>query len=233
MTVPKATLERVEKLRTAINRYRYLYHVEDIEEISQEALDALKHELASLEEKYPSLITTDSPTQRVAGKPLPGFKKVRHTASQWSFNDVFSEEELRAFHERIVKGVGEVSQSDPITYSCELKIDGLKIVLTYEKGLLITAATRGDGTIGEDVTMNVRTIDSVPLSLTRPVDVVVEGEVWMGKRGLVAVNKEKKKNGEPEFANPRNAAAGSIRQLDPRVAASRKLDTFIYDVALS
>lgn len=226
-------LDRVEKLREAINRYRYLYHVEDKEEISADALDALKHELASLEEKYPSLVTSDSPTQRVAGKPLPGFKKIKHSIAQWSFNDVFSEDELRAFHERVLKGVGESSASEKVSYSCELKIDGLKIVLTYEKGLLVTAATRGDGSIGEDVTMNVRTIDSVPLALTRSVDVVVEGEVWMGKKGLMAVNKEKKNAGEPEFANPRNAAAGSIRQLDPRVAASRKLDTFIYDVAYS
>lgn len=220
--------ERIDKLRVAINRYRHLYHVEDKEEISAEALDALKHELATLEERYPSLVTADSPTQRVAGKPLPGFKKVRHTVSQWSFNDVFTEHELQAFHERVLKGVREA-----VTYSCELKIDGLKIVLTYEKGLLVTAATRGDGTIGEDVTMNVRTIDSVPLRLSRPIDLVVEGEVWMGKRGLASVNRDKKKIGEPEFANPRNAAAGSIRQLDPKVAAARKLDTFIYDVASS
>jgi hypothetical protein len=141
--------------------------------------------------------------------------------------------ELRAFHERVEKGVRAADISAPIAYSCELKIDGLKVVLTYRNGSLVTAATRGDGTVGEDVTMNVRTIDSVPLVLSRPIDLVVEGEIWMGKRGLAEVNKEKKKNGEPEFANPRNAAAGSIRQLDPKVAASRKLDTFIYDVAAS
>ncbi|MBY0539402.1 NAD-dependent DNA ligase LigA [Patescibacteria group bacterium] len=231
--IPDGIEERAEKLREAINRYRYLYHVEDTEEISIEALDALKHELASLEETYPALITPDSPTQRVAGKPLPGFKKVRHAISQWSFNDVFSEDELRAFHERVLKGVRAFDASASVSYSCELKIDGLKIVLTYTKGSLVTAATRGDGAVGEDVTMNVRTIESVPLTLTRPVDLIVEGEVWMGKRGLQEVNKEKKQNNEPEFANPRNAAAGSIRQLDPKVAAKRKLDTFIYDVAES
>lgn len=232
MVPDKKVRERAEKLRTAINRYRYLYHVEDKEEISADALDALKHELASLEEEYPSLVTADSPTQRVAGKPLPGFKKVRHSVAQWSFNDVFSDQELKAFHERVLKGVG-VQSGGSLTYSCELKIDGLKIVLTYEKGKLVTAATRGDGTIGEDVTMNVRTIDSVPLVLTRPIDVVVEGEVWMGKQGLLEVNAEKRKAGESEFANPRNAAAGSLRQLDPKIAARRKLDTFIYDVARS
>lgn len=226
--------ERAEKLREAINRYRYLYHVKDREEISADALDALKHELASLEETYPSLVTPDSPTQRVAGEPLPGFKKIKHSIAQWSFNDVFSEDELRAFHERVEKGIrAALGNGESVTYSCELKIDGLKVVLTYRNGSLLTAATRGDGTVGEDVTMNVRTIDSVPLVLARPIDLVVEGEIWMGKRGLQEVNREKKKNNEPEFANPRNAAAGSIRQLDPKVAATRKLDTFIYDVAES
>lgn len=226
--IPVSVQERVIKLKKAIHHYRHQYHVHDIEEISIEALDALKHELAELEGKYPSLITADSPTQRVAGEALPGFKKIRHAVSQWSFNDVFSEDELRAFDARVRKAIG--TNAD-IEYSCELKIDGLKIVLTYEHGALISAATRGDGVIGEDVTMNVRTIESVPLSLTRSVGVVVEGEVWMGKRGLSELNGERRKAGEDEFANPRNAAAGSIRQLDPRVAASRKLDTFIYDVA--
>ncbi len=226
--IPVSVQERVLKLKKAIHHYRHQYHVHDIEEISIEALDALKHELARLEEQYPSLITADSPTQRVAGEALPGFKKIRHAVSQWSFNDVFSEDELRAFDVRVRKAIG--TNAD-IEYSCELKIDGLKIVLTYEHGALISAATRGDGVIGEDVTMNVRTIESVPLSLTRSVGVVVEGEVWMGKRGLSELNGERRKVGEDEFANPRNAAAGSIRQLDPRVAASRRLDTFIYDVA--
>ena len=233
-SVPAAVRERVEKLREAINRYRYLYHVEDKEEIPAAALDALKHELAMLEEEYPSLVTPDSPTQRVAGKPLPQFKKVRHKAAQWSFNDVFSEEELRAFTARVEKNVRErFGSSARATYACEMKIDGLKIVLTYEEGMLKTAATRGDGEVGEDVTMNVRTIDSVPLSLPRKVDIVVEGEVWMGKRSLMELNAKRRRADEPEFANPRNAAAGSIRQLDPKIAAARKLDTFIYDVAQS
>lgn len=226
--IPASILERAQKLKKAINHYRHQYHVHDIEEISIEALDTLKHELAELEAEYPTLITADSPTQRVAGEALPGFKKIRHSAPQWSFNDVFSKDELRAFDVRVRKAVGI---SADIEYSCEQKIDGLKIVLTYERGILISAATRGDGVVGEDVTMNVRTIESVPLSLTRPVNVVVEGEVWMGKQGLRELNAERRRLGEDEFANPRNAAAGSIRQLDPRVAASRKLDTYIYDVA--
>lgn len=229
---PHKVRERVVKLRRAIEKYRYEYHVLDQESISIEALDALKHELATLEETYPELVTPDSPTQRVAGGALPGFTKVTHAIPQWSFNDVFNEEELRAFDERVQKNVrAEFGSTARATYTAELKIDGLKIVLTYKKGILETVATRGDGRVGEDVTMNVRTIESVPLTLTRPVDAVVEGEVWMGKKALAALNRKRVKNGEPEFANPRNAAAGSIRQLDPRVAQERALDTYIYDLA--
>ncbi|MEK9177132.1 MAG: NAD-dependent DNA ligase LigA [Patescibacteria group bacterium] len=229
---PRGAQERAEKLREAIRRYRFAYHVHDREEIPAEALDALKHELAVLEERYPSLVTPDSPTQRVAGKPLPGFTKVRHEVPQWSFNDVFDEAELRAFDERVQKGVRARFGADArATYTCELKIDGLKVVLTYEKGLLVRAATRGTGDVGEDVTLNLRTVDSVPLKLARPVAVIVEGEVWMGKKSLAALNKRQEASGQAPFANPRNAAAGSVRQLDPKVAASRPLDTFIYDVA--
>lgn len=229
--VPKEAVARAKKLREAIDRYRFEYHVLDKEGIPIEALDALKHELAELEERYPELATPDSPTQRVAGKPLPGFKKVRHVVAQWSFNDVFSEDELRAWDERVQKRVrANFGARARATYTVELKIDGLKIVLTYEKGALKTAATRGDGTVGEDVTMNVRTIESVPLTLRRPLNAVVEGEVWMGKRALAELNAKRAKAGEPSFANPRNAAAGAIRQLDPKIAAERPLDAFIYDL---
>ena len=232
MTAPAEVRERVRKLREAIDRYRSLYHEEDREEIPESARDALMHELVLLEERYPELVTPDSPTQRVAGKSLPELKKVRHAVSQWSFNDVFSEEEFRAFDERVKRGLeprfGEVRK---VAYTCELKIDGLKIVSTYEKGLLVRSATRGDGTIGEDVTHNVRTIQSMPLSLARPVDITVEGEVWVSKKALAALNRRREKEGEAPFANPRNAAAGSIRQLDAAVAARRPLDTFVYDVA--
>ena len=225
MAAPQEVRERVEKLREAINRYRYEYHVLDKEGIPIEALDSLKRELAELEAAYPELVTKDSPTQRVAGAPLPEFTKVRHQVAQWSFNDAFTEEDMRAFDERIKKVAPRA------TYVCELKIDGLKIVLTYEKGQLVTAATRGDGEVGEDVTHNVRTIEAVPLALPRPIDIIVEGEVWLGKKELARINKERETTGEQPFANPRNAAAGSIRQLDPKVAASRRLSTFIYDVA--
>ncbi|MDO8561923.1 MAG: NAD-dependent DNA ligase LigA [bacterium] len=229
---PKAVQERYNKLKTTINHYRRLYHVYDKEEISQEALDSLKHELSELEKQYPALIAPDSPSQRVAGEPLPFFKKVRHKVAQWSFNDAFTPDEIRDFDGRVKRQLAlrSFSEAGP-EYVCELKIDGLKIVLEYEKGLLKVAATRGDGVVGEDVTNNIRTIESVPLSLTRPIDIVVEGEVWMSSKNLEALNKIREKEGEPPFANPRNAAAGGIRQLDPAIAAKRKLDVFIYDVA--
>lgn len=227
MGAPKDIKDRVVQLREAINKYRYEYHVLDKEGIPIEALDTLKHELQELENQYPELVTPDSPTQRVAGKPLPEFKKIKHVAQQWSFNDAFTEEEIRAFDERVRKVAPRA------TYVCELKIDGLKVVLTYEKGLLKTAATRGDGRVGEDVTMNVRTIESVPLALVRPADLIVEGEVWMSRKNLAGLNALRRAQGESEFANPRNAAAGGIRQLDPRVAAARKLDLFAYDLAYS
>lgn len=229
--VPKEVQTRYDKLKKTINRHRVAYHVYGKEEISQEALDSLKHELTEVEEKYPEIITPDSPSQRVAGKPLPAFKKVKHKVAQWSFNDAFSPEEMREFDTRVKRFLKDSFPDATPTYVCELKIDGLKIVIEYEKGMLKTAATRGDGTFGEDVTHNVRTIDSVPLSLSRPVDIVVEGEVWMSAKALEELNRERKKKDEPLFANPRNVAAGSIRQLDASVAASRKLDVFIYDVA--
>ena len=241
--VPKDIRARYDKLKKSVNYYRTLYHVYDREEISQAALDSLKHELSEIEKQYPAIIAPDSPSQRVAGKPLPGFKKVRHAVAQWSFNDAFSPDEVREFDARVKRLLHQKSGSASEapegarerkvhpTYVCELKIDGLKIVLTYEKGILKTAATRGDGVIGEDVTHNVRTIESVPLSLARPVDIVVEGEVWMSSGSLKKLNALRRAHGEESFANPRNAAAGSIRQLDPKVAASRKLDAFIYDVA--
>lgn len=231
LKVPAPVRERYEKLKATVHRYRRLYHVYDKEEISQEALDSLKHELVELEAAHPSLIAPDSPSQRLAGKPLPGFKKVRHKVAQWSLNDAFTSEDIREFDARVKRFLKPVFPDALPTYMCELKIDGLKVVLTYEKGRLQTAATRGDGTIGEDVTHNVRTIESVPLVLERPVDAIVEGEVWMGEKHLKALNTLRGAAGEPPFANPRNVAAGSIRQLDPSIAASRKLDVFIYELA--
>lgn len=223
----KEVEKRVEKLRGAINRHRWLYHVQDSPEISDEAYDALEEELRRLEEEYPELITPDSPTQRVSGQPLEKFEKIKHLVPQWSFNDAFTPEDMKVFDERMRKELGQ----NP-AYLCELKIDGLHIVLTYKKGLLQTAATRGDGQVGENVTQNVRTINSVPLRLTEEVDIVVEGEVWLSREQFAKINDERQKGGEPLFANPRNAAAGTLRQLDSKIVAKRKLDTFIYDFSV-
>ena len=226
MKVPKELCDRAERLRDTITKYRALQHEKDLSPISPEALDSLKYELAELERKYPQLITPISPTQVVAGAPMPFLKKVRHTIPQWSFNDAFTEEDIRAFDERVRKVSGAVP-----SYDLELKIDGLKIVLTYEKGTLMTAATRGDGVIGEDVTHNIHTIRDIPKRLSRPVTLVAEGEVYLTRSGFAVLNELRRKQDEPLFANPRNAAAGSIRQLDPSIAAARPLKVFLYDVA--
>ena len=246
--VARQERERYERLKKAIDHYRAQFHVYDREEISESARDALMHELVELETKYPEFVTPNSPSQRVAGKPLPQFVKVLHEVPQWSFGDAFTPEEIREFDarmKRFLQGAGgetlfatrttggsakRVSPPAP-TYLCELKIDGLKIVFTYEKGLLVRAATRGDGEVGEDVTHNIRTIESVPLSLTRPIDIIVEGEVWMSTKNLEELNRSQSAKNLPAYANPRNVAAGSIRQLDPQITADRKLDVFFYDVA--
>lgn len=231
MAAPKEAKDRYLKLKDSINHYRTQYHVYDKEEIPESARDSLMHELSDLEKQYPELITPDSPTQRVAGEPLPQFKKVRHKVTQWSFNDAFTPEEVREFDARVKRFLRNEFGDVEVQYICELKIDGLKIVFEYEKGLLKTAATRGNGMVGEDVTHNIRTIESVPLSLSRPIDIIVEGEVWMSSKNLERLNENQEKLGKPLYANPRNVAAGSVRQLDPKIAASRKLDVFIYDVA--
>ena len=231
-TVPASIKERILQLRKAIEQYRYDYHVLDKETISPVALDSLKYELVKLEEQYPELVTSDSPTQRVGGTPLPEFRKVTHKVAQWSFNDAFSPEDIIDFDLRVKRFLKSETGKDLVpTYTTELKIDGLKIILEYQKGLFIRAATRGDGRVGEDVTQNVRTIEAVPLRLSRSIDLIVEGEVWLPKSQLVVLNRIQKKKGESEFANPRNVAAGSIRQLDPKITASRKLAAFIYDIA--
>lgn len=248
---------RIEALRKAVEKHRYNYHVLDKEDISAEALDSLKRELADLEAKYPELVTADSPTQRVAGAPLEKFEKVPHKVAQWSFNDAFTETDMREFDARVrrflAQGIEDIAngatdyygqaftaaelaelraiaKAGP-TYTTELKIDGLKVVLEYAGGKLVTAATRGDGKVGENVTHNIRTIQSVPLTLEEPIDIIVEGEVWMSKKNFDALNAQQEKEGLPLYANPRNVAAGSVRQLDPKIAASRKLDVFIYDIA--
>ena len=222
----KEAISRLAKLRELIERYRYEYHVLDRQEISDEALDSLKDELAKLEGAHPELVTPDSPSQRVAGEASNKFKKIRHEIAQWSFNDAFTESDIRDFDTRVKKIAGE-----KVDYTCELKIDGFKIVLTYRNGILQTAATRGNGAIGEDVTSNVKTIQSIPIKLTKPENIIVEGEIWLSKENFAKINREQKRLGEELYANPRNLAAGAIRQLDPKIVASRNLDSFIYDLA--
>jgi len=219
--------KRIEQLTDTISKHRYSYHVLDRQEISDAALDSLKHELTQLESEYPEFMQADSPSLRVGGKPLPEFKKVQHNVRQWSFDDAFNEEEIKKWEERNLK----IIRNSALSYVCELKIDGFKIVLTYKKGLLVQAATRGDGKVGEDVTENVKTIESIPLSLEKSVDIIVEGEIWLSKKEFERINKEQTKNGFALYANPRNLAAGAIRQLDPKIVASRKLSSFIYDIA--
>ena len=190
-------------------------------------------ELKKIEEANPDLVTPESPTQRVAGVPLDKFTKIKHIVPQWSFDDAFDKDDLKNWQERNLKILEKELGSRPVDldYTCELKIDGLHIVLTYENGSLITGATRGDGKVGEDVTQNIHTIMSVPLKLKENVSLVAEGEVWMDRKHFKSLNIEREKNGEPVFANPRNASAGTIRQLDPKVVAKRKLAVIAYDIS--
>lgn len=229
-TVPAEARERAQKLHEAIAAYRSEYHERDESSISPEALDSLKHELVLLEQEYPSLVTADSPTQKVAGAVLPGLTKVRHQVAQWSLDDAFDETEMRAFDERTRKILAKAGHTEAPTYVCELKIDGAHVILTYEKGTLVQAATRGDGVVGENVTHTVSTIQSIPKRLTQPVDLIVEGEIYMSKKGFEKLNAEQATAGKPLFANPRNIVAGSLRQLDAAAAAARPLAAFLYDI---
>lgn len=224
--IPKNIIKRVEKLREALKRHSYLYHTLDKPEIADSAYDTLVQELEKLEEQYPEFRTKDSPTEKVGDIILKEFEKVEHEVPQWSFDDAFNEDDIRAFDERVTRLLGESPQ-----YITELKIDGLKAVLTYENGILKTAATRGDGRVGENVTNNIHTIKSLPQKLKKPLSIIVEGEIWMAKSVFEELNLERKKLGLELFANPRNIAAGSIRQLDPSITRARKLNSFVYDIA--
>ena len=226
--------ERAEKLRDLINEYRYKYNVLDESIMSEAAADSLKHELTQIEEAHPELITPDSPTQRVAGEPLPGFKQIRHSTRMLSLNDVFDEAELQAWVERITK----LAPANKLEYFMDIKMDGLACALVYQDGYLTQAITRGDGFVGEDVTANVRTIDSVPLKLRLSNGyenfskgrTEIRGEIVMYKKDFEALNKQRAKEGQPTFANPRNLAAGTIRQLDPRLVVVRPLQFHSYDL---
>jgi DNA ligase (NAD+) len=223
MTKNEAKL-RAEKLRQELDRIRYEYHVLDKESVSEAAKSSLMHELSEIEAKFPEFVTSDSPTQRVAGEALPGFKKVTHNRPGLSLNDVFDTKELADWEKRTQKILKERNIKTKLEYFTELKIDGLSIYLTYEKGLLMTAATRGNGKVGEDVTQNIRTIEAIPLKLKKPLTIEVRGEVFMTHDELKKINKVREKEGLATYANPRNLAAGTLRQLDPKVVADRKLE---------
>jgi DNA ligase (NAD+) len=261
---PEDVVNRLEKLKKTIEHHRHAYHGLDKPEITDEAYDSLVKELEEIEATYPNLRSPQSPSQRVGGRPLDEFTKVKHAVRQWSFDDVFDADELKKWDEKVRNFIKKAGLSnEEIKYCCELKIDGLKIILTYKDGVFVQAATRGDGEIGEDVTQNVKTIHSIPLIVNRNAarpfggssfspqtpqrgigenlspqaggthsvaNLIVVGEAWIGKKSLEKINLTREKAGEPLFANTRNLAAGSIRQLDPKVTASRKLDSFIYDI---
>ena len=225
-----AAKARIEKLKELINDYRYHYHVLDESIMSEAAADSLKHELSQLEEQYPEFITPDSPTQRVAGKPLDKFQKVTHTSRMISLADVFSESEIRDW---VARNYKLVDQGIEFTFFTDIKMDGLAMSLHYENGIFKQAVTRGDGLVGEDVTMNVKTIQNIPLKLNLdnpPEHLEVRGEVIIFKQDFEKLNQMQAKLGEKPFANPRNLAAGTIRQLDPRIAASRPLRFMAYDL---
>ena len=228
----RATAREIEKLRDEIRHHDELYYVGNAPEISDREYDELLEKLKKLEEEHPELVTPDSPTQRVGGRPAEGFPEVVHTRQMLSLDNSYNIEELRAFDERCRR----LAEGRKLAYVAELKIDGLSLSLQYEDGLLVRGVTRGDGRIGEDVTQNARTIRSVPLRLkAKPIDTALEvrGEVFIPRDVFEKTNAEREEAGEPRFANPRNAAAGAIRQLDSRLVARRKLDMFVYDLLVN
>ncbi|PWW17278.1 DNA ligase (NAD+) [Cytobacillus oceanisediminis] len=218
--------KKVKDLHNLLNQYNYEYHVLDQPSVPDAEYDRLMRELIELEDQFPELKTEDSPTQRVGGEILAMFEKVEHQSQMLSLGNAFNDQDLRDFDRRVRQGAG-----DDVTYVCELKIDGLAVSLRYEYGLFVLGATRGDGSIGENITANLKTIRSIPLRLKDEVTMEVRGEAFMPRRSFEALNKAKEENGEEPFANPRNAAAGSLRQLDPRLAAKRNLDIFVYGIA--
>lgn len=224
--------KKIEALREKIRHHEYLYYVLDSPEISDQEFDRLMQQLKDLEAENPSLVTPDSPTRRVGGKPREGFVKVRHSSPMLSLDNTYNEDELRAWERR----VHELSGRKDVDYVCELKLDGMSLALVYEDGKLARGVTRGDGTVGEDVTLNIRTVRSIPLSIDRdklkkagiPANFEVRGELLMPTASFKKVNEERERNGLPTFANPRNFTAGTVRQLDPNITAARRMDFFPY-----
>ncbi len=232
MPAAKDVEKRIEALREKIRHHEYLYYVLDNPEISDQEFDRLMQQLKDLEAEHPSLLTPDSPTQRVGGKPREGFVKVRHSSPMLSLDNTYNEEELRWWERR----VHELSGRKDVDYICELKLDGMSLALVYEEGRLARGVTRGDGSVGEDVTLNVRTVRSIPLSIDPdklkkagiPANFEVRGELLMPTASFKRVNEERERNGLPTFANPRNFTAGTVRQLDPNITAARRMDFFPY-----
>lgn len=233
MKASTVTRKKVDSLRSEIRRHNFLYHVQDDPEIPDSEYDRLVRELSALETEYPELVTADSPTQRIGAEPIKTFGTVRHTVPMLSLENAFSEQELKDFHRRVTDRLDIDDRANELGYAAEPKLDGAAVSLLYETGHLVRAATRGDGSIGEDITHNVRTIPSVPLSLLGrgyPPTLEVRGEVFMPRAGFEKFNELARQKGEKTFVNPRNAAAGSLRQLDPRLTAERPLDLYIYSV---
>ncbi len=216
--------QKVRKLRETIERHNRLYYLEDAPQITDAEYDALFRELQQLEEQHPELRSADSPSQRVGGAPLAEFAEVRHRAPMLSINNAFEEEGVRAFDRRVREAVG----AETVEYAAEPKFDGLAISLSYRGGLFVQGATRGDGTTGEDVTPNLRTVGSIPLKIATKEDLEVRGEVLMYRRDFDGLNERQRAAGQKEYVNPRNAAAGAVRQLDSRITASRRLRFFAY-----
>src|SRR5690625_4279773 len=216
--------QKIDTLIERLNKYAYEYYVLDQPSVPDGEYDRLFHELLQLEEAYPEFIQAHSPTRRVGDEPLEGFQKVEHEVPMLSLGNAFDEGELRDFHRRVTQGLN----SEQVTYVCELKIDGLAVSLTYEDGQFVQGSTRGDGRVGEDITSNLRTIRSVPLTIKEKRTMEVRGEAFMPRDSFIKLNEIREEKGEPLFANPRNAAAGSLRQLDPKIAASRNLDLFLF-----
>ncbi|WP_426355941.1 NAD-dependent DNA ligase LigA [Mammaliicoccus sciuri] len=215
---------RVKELHQLLHRYNHEYHVLDNPTVPDSEYDQLLHELISIEEKHPELKTDDSPTVRVGGPPLSQFEKINHDTPMLSLGNAFNEEDLRKFDQRVREKV------DSVRYTCELKIDGLAVSLKYVNGRFVQGLTRGDGTTGENITENLKTIHAIPLTIKEPLSIEVRGEAYMPRKSFISLNEQKEQNGEQLFANPRNAAAGSLRQLDSKLTAKRKLDIFLYSV---
>lgn len=220
-------LAKIKNLQKTLNEYAYFYYVKDQPKVLDSEYDKLYQELVQLETQYPESITPDSPTQRVGGVILDGFEKAVHEVPLYSLNDAFSKEELEAFDARVAKALGHHNYS----YECELKIDGLSISLRYENGRFVRGATRGDGSVGENITENLKTVRSIPMTLPERISIEVRGECYMPKESFMKLNQAREQEGLETFANPRNAAAGSLRQLDTKVTAQRNLSTFLYTVA--